>query len=311
MRKIKKFLLITIVILLLVGLGIGTFIGNFFYSLVISPKISKNTAYADYIYDNTVNDDSWLTKKSNYSDQYIKSSDNLKLHSYVINNELKTNKWAVIVHGYGEEGKLMSQKAKYFYDMGYNILIPDLRAYGKSEGDYIGMGWDDRLDVIKWINTIVENNPKSEIILHGTSMGGATVLMASGEDLPSNVKAIVSDCSYTSAWDVFSYELKTYLNIPSFPIMNFINLVTMFNAGYSIKDASALEQVKKATVPILYIHGCKDKFVPYSMMTELYEATNSPKERLYIRPGEHANSDIMRPNLYWKTINRFLQQYVS
>ena len=135
--------------------------------------------------------------------------------------------------------------------------------------------------------------------------------MTSGENLPSNVKAIVADCAYTSAWDEFSYQLETYLKVPSSYRLNVTNMVTKLKAGYSLKEASALECVKKATVPILYIHGDKDKFVPYSMMDKLYDATNSPKEKLTIEGGEHANSDLVSPFLYWLTVEDFLNQYVT
>ena len=253
----------------------------------------------------------WLIKDSNYIDTYITSSDNLKLHAYEVKNENKTDKWAIVVHGYTSEGKLLSSKAKHLYNMGYNVLVPDLRSHGTSEGNYIGMGWHDRLDIIGWINYIVKNNPNSEIALHGTSMGSATVLMVSGEKLPSNVKAIVADCGYTSVYDEFSYQLKQLFNLPAFPIMNFSDVVTHIRAGYCLNDASAINQVKKSTTPILYIHGDKDDFVPYYMMDELYNATNSEKEKLTIEGGEHANSDLVNPKLYWSTVNSFLEKYIE
>ena len=84
----------------------------------------------------------------------LTSSDNLKLHAYEVKNENKTDKWAIVVHGYTSEGKLLSSKAKHLYNMGYNVLVPDLRSHGTSEGNYIGMGWHDRLDIIGWINYI-------------------------------------------------------------------------------------------------------------------------------------------------------------
>ena len=309
MKRFKKITISIFIVLLTLFIGGSSLVGVLFYNLALNANYSKDIIYAEYNDENLNDAQKWLEEKSNYSDKYIESYDKLQLHSYVVSQN--SNKWAIVVHGYGGSGKLMSDKSKYFYDMGYNVLIPDLRGHGKSEGDYIGMGWKDRLDIISWINFIIKENPNAEIVLHGTSMGAATVLMTSGENLPSNVKAIVADCAYTSAWDEFSYQLESYLKVPSSYILNVTNMVTKLKAGYSLKEASALECVKKATVPILYIHGDKDKFVPYSMMDKLYDATNSPKEKLTIEGGEHANSDLVSPFLYWLTVEDFLNQYVT
>ena len=309
MKRFKKITISIFIILLTLFIGVSSLVGVLFYNLALNANYSKDIIYAEYNDKNLNDAQKWLEEKSNYSDKYIESYDKLQLHSYVVSQN--SNKWAIVVHGYGGSGKLMSDKSKYFYDMGYNVLIPDLRGHGKSEGDYIGMGWKDRLDIISWINFIIKENPNAEIVLHGTSMGAATVLMTSGENLPSNVKAIVADCAYTSAWDEFSYQLETYLKVPSSYILNVTNMVTKLKAGYSLKEASALECVKKATVPILFIHGDKDKFVPYSMMDKLYDATSSPKEKLTIDGGEHANSDLVSPFLYWLTLEDFLNQYVA
>lgn len=309
MKRFKKITISIFIVLLTLFIGGSSLVGVLFYNLALNANYSKDIIYAEYNDKNLNDAQKWLEEKSNYSDKYIESYDKLQLHSYVVTQN--SNKWAIVVHGYGGSGKLMSDKSKYFYDMGYNVLIPDLRGHGKSEGDYIGMGWKDRLDIISWINFIIKENPNAEIVLHGTSMGAATVLMTSGENLPSNVKAIVADCAYTSAWDEFSYQLETYLKVPSYYILNVTNMVTKLKAGYSLKEASALESVKKATVPILFIHGDKDKFVPYSMMDKLYDATSSPKEKLTIDGGEHANSDLVSPFLYWLTLEDFLNQYVT
>ena len=314
MNKKKKIILTISILLLVVILGVGGLVGNYFYNLALNPFTSKDMIFGDDDDDTSLEveaDVNWLIKDSNYIDTYITSSDNLKLHAYEVKNENKTDKWAIVVHGYTSEGKLLSSKAKHLYNMGYNVLVPDLRSHGTSEGNYIGMGWHDRLDIIDWINYIVKNNPKSEIALHGTSMGSATVLMVSGEKLPSNVKAIVADCGYTSVYDEFSYQLKQLFNLPAFPIMNFSDVVTHIRAGYCLNDASAINQVKKSTTPILYIHGDKDDFVPYYMMDELYNATNSEKEKLTIEGGEHANSDLVNPKLYWSTVNSFLENYIE
>lgn len=218
MKRFKKITISIFIVLLTLFIGGSSLVGVLFYNLALNANYSKDIIYAEYNDENLNDAQKWLEEKSNYSDKYIESYDKLQLHSYVVTQN--SNKWAIVVHGYGGSGKLMSDKSKYFYDMGYNVLIPDLRGHGKSEGDYIGMGWKDRLDIISWINFIIKENPNAEIVLHGTSMGAATVLMTSGENLPSNVKAIVADCAYTSAWDEFSYQLETYLKVPSYYILN-------------------------------------------------------------------------------------------
>lgn len=311
MKRIKKIIISISIILLIGTIGISSFVGIFFYNLVINANYSKDIVYADHNGDNLRDDEKWLEEESNYTESYISSYDNLNLHAYIVNQNNNTDKWAIVVHGYAGNGKLMSSKAKYFYEMGYNVLIPDLRGHGKSEGEYIGMGLKDSLDIISWINFIIENNSNSKIVLHGTSMGAATVLMASGENLPSNVKAIISDCAYTSVWDQFNYEIETYLNLPTSYIINVTNMITKLKAGYSFKEASAINAVKKSTVPILYIHGDMDKFVPYSMMDELYNATKYQKKKLTIEGAEHGNSHLIAPYIYWLTINDFLEQYTN
>ena len=318
--KVNKKIIRNIIIgasgVVLIGaIGVGNYIGNYFYDLAINPHSSKDAIFGEpdaKIESLKVQEDEdWLIKTSGYIDKYMTSSDNLKLHAYEIINENKTDKWAIVVHGYTSEGQYVSAKAKQFYEMGYNILVPDLRGHGESEGDYIGMGWHDRLDIIDWANSIIKDDKNAEIVLHGTSMGSATVLMASGEELPSNIKAIVADCGYTSAWNEFTHQLNELFGLKPFPVMQLSNMVIKSKAGYSLKDASALEQVKKSKTPILFIHGDKDDFVPYSMMEELYEATNSEKEKLTIKGAGHDDSYIVNPELYWNTINTFLTKYVK
>ena len=315
-KKIVKKIIIGVSGVLVVGaISLGSYVGNYFYDLAINPNSSKDAIFGDGDDEmerlKVQEDEDWLIKASNYTDKYITSYDDLKLHAYEIINENPTDKWAIVVHGYTSEGKLVSAKAKHLYDMGYNVLVPDLRGHGTSEGDYIGMGWHDRLDVVNWIDTTIKENPNAKIVLHGTSMGAATVLMVSGEELPSNVKAIIADCGYTSAWDEFTYQLDALFGLKPFPVMQLSNIVTKIKSGYSLKDASALEQVKNSKTPILFIHGDEDDFVPYSMMEELYDATSSEKEMITIEDAGHDDSYLVNPTLYWNTITEFLNKYVN
>lgn len=313
-KKIIGIAISSILVILILGLS---FVGNYFYNLALNPDTPKDIVFgtpeeAEATSGQVLDSDiQWLLTESNYTDETLTSFDNLNLHAYKVLNQNDSNKWVITVHGYTSEGINMSSYAKNYYDIGYNVLIPDLRSHGLSEGDYIGMGWDDRLDIIDWINTILEYNPNAEIVLHGVSMGAATVSMVSGEDLPSNVKAIVADCGYTSVWDEFAYQLDDLFSLPEFPILNVSSLVAKVRAGYFLGEASTLKQVTKSKTPILFIHGDEDDFVPYYMMEELYNATSSEKEMLTIKNAGHAKASEVDPETYWTTVSNFTSKYIT
>jgi hypothetical protein len=202
----------------------------------------------------------------------------------------------------------MQNIASFYGENGYNVLTPDMRSHGGSEGTYIGMGWLDRLDVLKWIDYIIELDPEAEIILHGVSMGAATVMMVSGEELPSNVLGIIEDCGYTSVWDIFSDELSYLFSLPDFPFLYTADLIANIRAGYGFKTASALNAVSKSTVPILFIHGSIDTFVRTDMVYELYDACSSPKDLLVIEGAGHGDSYRMDPDTYFDTVFSFISE---
>ena len=241
----------------------------------------------------------------------IQSVDGLKLSGeYALNFE-PTNRWAITVHGYRGSHAQMFTFAAYFGRQGYNVLMPDLRGCGESGGDFIGMGWPDRLDMLEWIGWIIQRDPDAQIVLHGISMGGATVMMTAGESLPPQVKAIVEDCGYTSVWDIFRDEMDVIFHLPAFPILHTASLISSWRAGYSFSEASSLEQVKKATVPMLFIHGEKDNFVHTEMVYPLYEACPTEKKLLVVEDAGHGSSYSINPELYFDTVFDFLANYVK
>ena len=253
----------------------------------------------------------WFNKQP-YEEVQITSDDGLKLQGYYLGAKDATNKTAILAHGYSSKGIWMGSFAKIYYDLGYNILLPDSRGHGRSEGNFIGFGWADRQDYIKWIDYIVNTiGQDSQIVLHGVSMGGATVLMTSGEILPSAVKAIVSDCAYTSVEAELKYQLKRMYKLPSFPILDTTSLMTKMRAGFSFKEASALEQVKKSETPTLFIHGDADIFVPYSMVNELYQACSSEKELYTVKGAGHGNAFDTDVTGYKTKIKEFAAKYVK
>jgi fermentation-respiration switch protein FrsA (DUF1100 family) len=236
----------------------------------------------------------------------ITANDGITLKGTEYIKDEQINDWVIVLHGYRSNPESVISIGMHFSEKGYNVLIPYMRATGESEGEYIGMGWLDKDDLKCWIDLIIKQNNNSNIILHGSSMGAATVLMASGDELPSNVKAIIEDSGYTSVWDIFASEAKARFNLPAFPVLNMFEIVANFRAKYDIKEASALEQVKKATVPILFIHGDNDDFVPEYMCEKLYEAANCKKDKLIIHSAGHTESRYKEPEKYYNKIFDFL-----
>ncbi len=131
------------------------------------------------------------------------------------------DKVILCLHGYTSRGSNDFNSLAYFYlHLGYSLLIVDHRSHGESEGTYIGFGCLDRFDALKWIKYLEKRCGKNcQVMLHGISMGGATALMVSGLSLPDCVKGIISDCGFTSAWEVFDSVLKNTYHLPSFPIL--------------------------------------------------------------------------------------------
>lgn len=321
MKKKLKILLVGASILIVVLLCAGMIAGNYLYNFALVPATDRTVfleADHNQINDTIVreiepeiSDDEWF-ETTDYQELYLVADfDGITLHAYQIEQEQQTDKWAILVHGYTGDAIHMIRSARHFYDMGYNILIPNARGHGKSEGGYIGMGWHDRLDFVQWANEIIAVSPFSQIVLYGVSMGGATVMMVSGEDLPENIKVIVEDCGYSSVWGEFSYQLTGIFGLPEFPFINFASLVTKIRAGYFFGEASAVEQVAKSETPIMFIHGTDDTFVPYEMVYEVYEAATVEKKLLIVEGAAHGSAARVLGAEYWDEVDSFIDNFVD
>ena len=295
-------------------------IGNVFYNLALNPKSNKDKIFKSKHnkIEKSTDDLNVKEERSNWiqnikkEDKYIESFDGLKLHAVYIKNEKKTDMHVIICHGYTGSLEDMYKYGFEFYKKGYNLLLLDLRGHGRSEGNYIGMGYHDRLDVKKWIDYIIQNtNENVKIVLYGISMGAATVMMTAGENLPTNVKAIVEDCGYTSIWEEFKYELKMIYKLPVFPILNFSSIVTKIKAGYFLEDGNCVEALKKSNLPILFIHGECDTYVPFEMLDILYDSYQGKKEKLVVKGAAHSGSSKVLKEKYWEKVFLFLDKYIK
>lgn len=321
MKTKKKISIIIAVLALLLAIDIGG--ANYLVSFAIGRTTSggasvvpepvttdaTRTAVRRNIKVISAETEKW---KNGMTPEYISlmSDDGLKLAGELYTVEDAGSKWAILIHGYTATRGMMMDYAHMFAQQGYNLLLPDMRGHGDSEGNYIGMGWQDRKDVLKWIDLVASRDPEARIVLQGVSMGGATVLMTSGEDLPQNVKAIVADCGYTSVWDIFSDEMKVLFHLPDFPLLYTADVISQIRAGYGFKEASAMEQVKNSRTPILFIHGSEDNFVHTDMVYKLYDICPAEKDIMVVEAAGHGESYYYAPDAYRQKVFDFLANRV-
>jgi alpha-beta hydrolase superfamily lysophospholipase len=223
--------------------------------------------------------------------------------------ENESKKYVVIVHGYRASVKSVSYLSRRYFDAGYNVILPYLRAHLGSDYDYCTMGWKERFDIADWTNHICKTEPDAKIVLHGVSMGAATVMMTTGEKLTKNVIAAIEDCGYTSVYDAYTYKIPKMMKIPSFPAIDLFRHAIKKRVGFDIKEASALEQVKKSRIPTLFIHGDEDSVVPVEMAKTLYKNASCEKEILICKGANHEMSALMYPDLYWETVWNFVEKF--
>jgi alpha-beta hydrolase superfamily lysophospholipase len=243
-----------------------------------------------------------------HEDVEITTKDGLKLVGRFFENPVKTDKTVLCMHGYTSEGKRdFAGIAQFYIAEGYNVLLPDHRAHGRSEGKYIGFAVLDRFDGLLWLDVITKKYPNGSIVMTGISMGGATVLQMSEFDLPKNVKAIIADCPFTSVKAELSFQLKRLFHLPAFPLVDIVSYICKKKAGYTFDEASSSAAVGNAKVPILFIHGGADVFIPSQMSAECYENCPTEKKLVIVDGAGHGQSHYTDGKLYETSVKEFLK----
>ena len=304
--KIVAWVVLGIVIAILLALVYYLLVGAILFKVVFSHKsLSSRVLRKDTerrIKENKI-DLCWWDKVK-CEKVTTKSHDGLVLAGQYI--EANSDKTAIVVHGFGGSYQEMQPYCKLFFDRNFNVLAVDCRAHGASEGNCIGFGWLDRLDILSWIEFMNEKTPNSKIVLFGLSMGGAAVCMAAGEKGLENVVAVISDCAFDNADRQVEYLLKKHKILKIFKKHLYSYAKRLY--GFDIKDADAIKQVKKTAVPILFIHGDADNFVPVENLKNLYSATPTAlRDRFIVEDAGHALSYAQAGVLYEKKISDFLK----
>lgn len=254
-------------------------------------------------------DRDWLRK--NHPEKItLDSYDKLKLVGYYFKTE-NAKGTIIAFHGYRSNYDVdFAPEVRFFRSLGYNVLLPTMRAHGESQGKYITFGIKERYDCKTWIDYIIERSGNNHTIFTaGISMGAATVLMASGFRLPKNVKGIIADCGFTSPWEITKSVAKNTLKIPTFPLLYIANLVAIVLAGFSLKEYSTFDAMAVNKTPVLFIHGDIDTFVPTYMTKQNYDACIAEKRLVIIKDSPHAVNYYTDKTTYESAVKDFIETY--
>mgnify|MGYP000845316418 FL=1 len=239
----------------------------------------------------------------------IVSHDNLVLSGSYLPNSEPSKKTIVLVHGYRVYSSYMLQYVGTFLDKGWNVLLMDQRSHGKSEGKFASYGYHEKQDLDRWVNWLIEKHGKDATIgLLGVSMGGGTVL----EYLAINkyVKFVIADCPYSDLKELMHYQLWQLNHVPPFPVLNILDLMLKKRIKFKLADVSPLEAVKDSELPVMFVHGSNDNYVPTYMSKKMYDAKKGTKKLLIIDGAVHANAYGVNQELYEKEMWLFIEEAI-
>ena len=240
---------------------------------------------------------------------HITSRDGLSLAAELIEAEAPIG-LVVAVHGFRSwPAREFALVSKHLYEQGYTVLYPYMRAHRKSAGKYITFGVKERYDIAGWAELLSKKHPDLPLFLYGQSMGGATVIMASGLDLPANTRGVIADSAYYSPKDVIGTALVQSYKVPVFPMLPAMDLWARIIAGYSVTATTCKEALDKTSLPFLFIHGTEDELVPYAMGLQNYEHCHTQKEMLTVAGAAHCASYYVDSARYISYLDGFLKKY--
>lgn len=304
-------LIIIAIIAIIFFLATGLYI---FKSTVTRELHDIEKSYTRYVENNLF--DEALYNSASKEDITLKSFDGLNLTSTLIMNENPTNKFIVLVHGVSICYVGSLKYFDIFYKNGFNLLIVNQRRHGKSEGKYSTYGFYEKYDVNMWIEYLKSRFGNDIILgLHGESMGAGTVM----ETIPLNdsIKFVIEDCGYSNFHELIGFQIThAYKNRLVRKILRpsliFANFFMKTKAKFSMKKIVPIDIVSSTSLPMMFIHGKEDYFVPWYMAVDLYKAKTKGYKELYLVEGaKHAEALEVNKILYEKKIMTFIEKALS
>lgn len=244
----------------------------------------------------------------------IKSVDGLNMKAWYVPADKETNRFVICVHGWNCNGPDEMSHILPFYhnELGYNYLLPDHIGHGRSEGSRVGFGSFDSKNILLWIDYLINRFGEDiEIILHGISMGGATVLNVNEMAPPEQVKIIIDDCGFTGAEEIIAKEAKEILGFQPKLTLKLASCMCKLKAGYFFSESAPLKNMYRAKNPILFIHGMADTFVPFEHGKKLYDACPVPKDCMWVPGAIHAFSYYDEKEQYEAKIKEFIAKHMD
>ncbi|EOU2054893.1 alpha/beta hydrolase, partial [Clostridium perfringens] len=299
------------IIVIVFFLATGLYI---FKSTVTRELHDIEKSYTRYVENNLF--DEALYNSASKEDITLKSFDGLNLTSTLIMNENPTNKFIVLVHGVSICYVGSLKYFDIFYKNGFNVLIVNQRRHGKSEGKYSTYGFYEKYDVNMWIEYLKSRFGNDIILgLHGESMGAGTVM----ETIPLNdsIKFVIEDCGYSNFHELIGFQIThAYKNRLVRKILRpsliFANFFMKTKAKFSMKKIVPIDIVSSTSLPMMFIHGKEDYFVPWYMAVDLYKAKTKGYKELYLVEGaKHAEALEVNKILYEKKIMTFIEKALS
>ena len=240
----------------------------------------------------------------------IVSFDGLRLTALYLPAKGQPKGVIVAFHGYRSLATIdFALEVEFFHQLGYHVLLPYQRSHGLSQGKYITYGVKERFDCRDWAKYAAQRWGERPLFLMGISMGSATVMMASDLDLPKSTRGIVADCGFTSPWEIMAHVAKRDFRLPPFPLLYLLDVIARLRAGFSLKGADSRQALSRTSLPVLFLHGEDDDFVPVSMTRENYQACRGEKFQRLVPGAAHAQSFAVDTQGCQQVIQEFLDRY--
>ncbi len=264
--------------------------------------------YKDNVYHQRAH--AWIVAQQP-EDVSIVSHDGLKLRGLYFQHP-DAQDAALVLPGWTDIKEFLYPEVKLMYDAGLSVLMPDQRAHGTSEGEYSTFGYNEAKDANGW-KAVLKQKGAQRIVLYGRSMGAATAMMTACL-YPEDVRCAVEDAGFTSMLDeVNSFVSSRARWVPPFlyPLLTWISdPIIKSRAGYNMADASPISLLPECTVPMMFIHGMDDTFIPYDMMPDLYDAHPGPKEQYSVEGAGHVQSLPVGGEEYANRVHSFIRKYL-